>query len=273
MRTGCASARNAEKPDFKTPSKAGVVADHETAPAVGDALQQVGRTEVAVGNPQIVGLDPLQQVGEQRPLLGMAVLTGQYVDGQPPDGVEQDQAQPRQRGRRTRAGFPDAVLAGPQVVAVHDLDPVAGQPLLATAAQFVDQGPAAAGREADQLRRDAEFDPLQLLVDGLEGDGELLGLILEGGLDVRLDAAHHQAHQIHQGGEQQLPGVLLLGRSLEQGVELVGGQGVFDGPADHDAQRTTLDETVEDGVQDHGWPPARMRNSRTGGILANSESP
>src|SRR5215217_7728099 len=50
-----------------------VLADHERATTLRDPEEEAGRAEVAVGDPEVLGRHLLQDLIQQRPLLGMAV--------------------------------------------------------------------------------------------------------------------------------------------------------------------------------------------------------
>ena len=62
----------------------------------GDAEEEAGRAEVAVGDPDLAGPDRLQDLIQQRPLLGVAVLAGEHVGDQHRLRVEHDQGLARQ---------------------------------------------------------------------------------------------------------------------------------------------------------------------------------
>jgi hypothetical protein len=104
---------------------------------------------------------------------------------------------------------------------------------------------------ADQSGRDAGLQPLQLGVDGLEGDRQRLGPCLVGGVEGGSDAADDGAHHFHQGGEEQFLGVLFVGGGGEELVERLGCEAVFEGGAEHDADGSGGGETFEDGVEEH----------------------
>ena len=104
----------------------------------------------------------------------------------------------------------------------------------------------------DQFRREARLGAVDLVVDGPERDADRLGVGLEGGVDGGADVADDGAHQVHDLGEQQRAGVLLLGDVLEQGVDGPGVEGVFQGGPGHDGDGALLCEPLEDAVEDHG---------------------
>ena len=65
-----------------------VLPDHEERPACRQPEQELAGAEVAVGDDDDPGPDPLQQLRQQRPLLGMAVLARHQVDDQLPLRVQ-----------------------------------------------------------------------------------------------------------------------------------------------------------------------------------------
>src|SRR4051812_25803969 len=105
-----------------------VLPDHEAAVPLDDAEEEVGRAEVAVGDPDVSGPDRFQDLTQQRPLLGMAVLAAEHVGDEHRLRVEHDQGLARQGTGPDGAKLLEPVLGPGQVVTVEDLDPVAGQP-------------------------------------------------------------------------------------------------------------------------------------------------
>jgi hypothetical protein len=85
------------------------------------------------------------------------------------------------------------------------------------------------------------------------------------GVEGRSDAADDGAHHFHQGGEEQFLGVLFVGGGGEALVEWLGGEAVFEGGAEHDADGAGGGEAFEDGVEEHpGHLPERSRSPRKG---------
>src|SRR5512135_1336146 len=146
----------------------------------------------------------------------------------------------------------DPVLCPGQVIAVEDLDPVAGQPSRSLAAHRHDDRIQGPGRVADQFGRQPRFQAFELVVDGPQRDAEGLGLGPVGGVDGGLDLGDDRPHPIHDRGEQQGAGVLSLGGLLEQGVDRLGREGVLQGGTGHDRDGALPGESLEDIVQDHG---------------------
>jgi hypothetical protein len=62
----------------------GVLADNEETLTRGDAQQEAGGAEVAVGHPDVFGSDQGKNLPQQGPLLGMTVLTRDDVGDQAP---------------------------------------------------------------------------------------------------------------------------------------------------------------------------------------------
>ena len=99
-----------------------MLADHEGTATPGDPEEEVGRAEVAVGDPDLAGPDRLQDLIQQRPLLGVAVLAEEHVGGQHRLRVEHDQGVAGQGPGPDGPQLLDPVLGPGQVVAVEDLD-------------------------------------------------------------------------------------------------------------------------------------------------------
>jgi len=91
-----------------------------------------------------------------------------------------------------------------------------------------------------------------IFVDGFERGVDRLGLGLVGGADGGLDAADDQAHQVHDRGEEDLLGVLLLGDVFEELVDQRGAEGVLHEAPSHDGQWGILGKPLENVAEDHG---------------------
>jgi hypothetical protein len=229
-----------------------VLADHEGTATPGDPEEEAGRAEVAVGDPDLARPDGLQDLVQQRPLPGVAVLAREHVGDQHRLRVEHDQGVAGQRPGSDGAQLLEAVLGPGQVVAVEDLDRVTRQPGGPPSAHGRDDRSECPCGVPDQFRRDARLGAVDLVVDGPERDADGLGVGLEGGVDGGPDIADDRRHEVHDGGEEQGAGVLPVGGPLEEGVDGPGVQGVFQGGPGHDGDGALLCEPVENGVQDHG---------------------
>src|SRR5262249_5617930 len=239
------------------------VLSNQEAPATGpDPEEEPGRAEVAVGDPQVAGLDAWQHLVHQRALLGMGVLARDYVDDQHHRRVEDHQRLARQGGRMGRPRGRDAVLGRGQVIAVEDLGAVAGDQLGQRGVELADERAEPPGGVAHESTTDARFDPLELLIDGRQRGGDLAERGQIGGADRRLDSADDQAHQIDERGEEQFPGVLGGSSLLEESVQFVGVEGTFHQGADHDGDGGLLEESLEDVAEWHGCRPWWMSLSR-----------
>jgi hypothetical protein len=75
------------------------------------------------------------------------------------------------------------------------------------------------GGVADQGRRDAQLHAVELVVDGLVGDGDAADAVAVRGIDRRLLAEDHGGHQLDELREEELSGGLVLGGSPEEFIE------------------------------------------------------
>src|SRR5205814_4988825 len=247
-----------------------VLADHEETGAAVDAEEQRRGAEVAVGDPQVARPDQFQDRVGQRAFLGVAALTGDDIDDQHQLGVEDHQGLARQGPGPSGPQRPDAMLGAGEMVAVKDLDVVAIQPGLLPRPQLVDDGGEGRCGVANQGGAGGRLDAINLVVNRLAGDAQGRGHLLVGGIDRGSDAADDQAHEIDDAGEEQSPGVLLLGVVFEQLVDGRRWQGVLQNGLDHDGNRGILNEPLEDIAEDHGcrsvgeslnpWEPTVYQN-------------
>ena len=99
-----------------------------------DPEEEVGRAKVAVGDPEILRRDDLQDLVQQRPFLGMTVFAQDHVGGQHQPGVEDDQRMAGQGPGADRPQLLEPVLGPGEMVAVEDPDAITGQPVRPAAA-------------------------------------------------------------------------------------------------------------------------------------------
>jgi hypothetical protein len=71
-------------------------------------------------------------------------------------------------------------------------------------------------------------------------------------MDAGMNPEHHFAHQLHEGGKQEVAGVLLLGGVSKELIKALGiEESLQDGPG-HDTDGTFFNEGGKNGVQQHG---------------------
>ena len=96
-----------------------------------------------------------------------------------------------------------------------------------------------------------------------------MGLV--GGVDGGPDAADDQAHQVHDRGEEEALGVLLLGDAFKQFIDPRGAEGILHDAARHHRERGILGESLEDVAEDHSRRlPGEIGNSMPGDSLADA---
>ena len=238
-------------PDELPMERRGMLSDHEESAPLRDPEEEVGRAEVAVGDPEILRRDDLQDLVQQRPFLGMTVFTQDHVGGQHQPGVEDDQRMAGQGPGADRPQLLEPVLRPGEMVAVEDSNAITGQPVRPAAAHRVDDRSQPRGHRMDQRGRHGGLGAVELVVDGVDGGPDRLGPRLKGRVDRGPDAAHHHAHQVDDRGEEELVGELLLRDVLEELIEDLGVQGVLHDPLSHDGQGGILGEPLKDVAEDH----------------------
>ena len=97
-----------------------VLADHERPPRRGIPKRKPVVQKLRSAIQRSPGRDGRLDLIQQRPLLGVAVLAGDGVDGQHQIGVEDDQGMAGQGPGPQRAQLLDPVLGPGQVIAVED---------------------------------------------------------------------------------------------------------------------------------------------------------
>ena len=181
----------------------------------------------------------------------MTVFAQDHIGGQHQPGVEHDQRMAGQGRGADGPQFLDPMLGPGEVVAVEDSGAITGQQGRPGALHRIDDRGQPRGHRVDQRRRHIGLDAVEFVVDGVDRRSHRLGPCLKGGMDRGPDAANHRAHQVDDGGEEELVGELPLSDILEELVEDPGIHGVLHDPLSHDGQGRILEETLEDFAEDH----------------------
>ena len=116
-----------------------MLADDVESQLLGDAQQKTPEAEVAIGHPQGVFLDEIEDGIDQGPLLGMTILAQDDVSHQLTARVEDAEGLPWQGSRAVVSRFAKAVFAGRDIVAIEDMHLVAWNGLWQGATDLLDQ--------------------------------------------------------------------------------------------------------------------------------------
>jgi hypothetical protein len=137
------------------------------------------------------------------------------------------------------------------MIAIEDLDLIAGQPTRGTGPQGLDNWLGEFGRVSHQGRGHPGFDAVELVVKGGGGypNGIFVGLI--GGMHVGMNPKHDFAHQLHQRGKHQLTGILSLGCACKEGIDTLSIQEPLQDGSGHDTDGALLDKGGKDRVEQH----------------------
>ena len=229
--------------------------DQEAAATGEDSKEQPRRAEVAVGDPQVAGLDSRQHLVNQRPLLGVGVLAGHDVNDQHRGRVKDHQRLPRQGGGASGPGRRNPMLGSGQVVAVKDLGAIARHRSRQDGVEFTDEWLQPAGRVPDQSAADARFDSFELFVNGRQRRGDLAERGEVSGANRGLDPEDDGGHQVDDRREEQLAGVLIGGLALEEAVQLARVQSAFQQRAIHHGNWCLLEKSLEGLAKLHSRRP------------------
>src|SRR3954464_13195576 len=91
----------------------------------------------------------------------------------------------------------------------------------------------------------------QLVIDGLVADGDALLKGPVGGVNGRLNAEDDLAHQLDQGGEEQLVGILVLSGLGEDGIDVLRVQEALQDGAGHDTDGPLLQKRLKHRIKKH----------------------
>jgi hypothetical protein len=196
---------------------------------------------------------------QKRAFLSVSVFTEDDIADEHGVGIEDGKTLAGQDGGLAAPSDGQAFLSAGEMVPVENADAKTGQQRSARAAEMREELMATRKDVGDELRGDGQFEMLELLVNGLEGDGDAVEELLVGGLDVGSGAADDEADEVDGGGEQKGAGVAEAGVPVKEGVEVGVGKGVLDGGSGHDGERTASDELLEDGTENHGGLGGKQR--------------
>src|SRR4029453_2116268 len=128
-------------------------AGHAEGASLVDLTEQSAGTEIAVCNPEVTGLNRVQDGPEQRAFLRMAIFAWKDIS----DHTQGRFIDPhRIAGQGTPCGFTqflNAMLTGFEAVAIADFDPIARKPRGAFTAHVLDEWGELARAVAHQFRR------------------------------------------------------------------------------------------------------------------------
>ena len=113
--------------NFPPMQRGSVLPRQEIRIAAMDAEEEMRRAKIAVVDPQFAATDHRHNIVQQRTLLGMAVLTGQYFGRQHRVRVQHHQGLARQSARAQRPQFLDPMLRPRQMIAIENADRITGQ--------------------------------------------------------------------------------------------------------------------------------------------------
>ena len=231
-----------------------MLADDETRATLVDVTQQGTRAEVAIGNPEITGLDRLAQRSKQRALLGMAIFTGKDIAHHAVRGLIDDQGFPRQGAALHLAQGFEAPFTRFQTVAINDFHAIPWQPGRTRTIQLLDQRRQHRSTIAHQLRRGVGLDPIEFVIEGDERGAHLVFVVPIRRAHRGLDTKNHLAEDVIDRRKQHGAGVLLLGGAGKPGIELVCSQDAFQRATHHHRDGTFFHKTLRT-LCPAWWPP------------------
>src|SRR5271154_5385625 len=195
-----------------------MLADDEEPQLRGDAQQKTLEAEVAIGHPQRVFLDQIEDGIDQGSLLCMTVLAQDDIGHQLIGRFEDAQRLPRQGSGAVVPCLAKAVFAGSDIVAIENMHLVAGNRLWQGTANLLDKGLKLPSRMSDELGGYLGFDALEFVVQRGKRNRDAEGFVQEGGANRRESRSDDLPHQIDDRRKGQLACVLAVGVFLEQGI-------------------------------------------------------
>ncbi len=130
-----------------------MLSNQEGPIAASDPEEEIGRAEVAVGDPKILRLRPSPRSDPTATFLGMTVFAQDHIGGQHQPGVEHDQRMTGQGRGADGPQFLDPMLGPGEVVAVEDPGAITGQAGRPGALHGIDDRGQPRGHRVDQRGR------------------------------------------------------------------------------------------------------------------------
>src|SRR5207237_2204209 len=130
-----------------------------------DLTEKGAGTEIAVFNPEVTGLNRVQDGPEQRAFLRMTICARKDIGDHPQGRFIDHQRFARQGTPRGFTQFFNAMLTGFEAVAIDDFDPIALQPRGAFTAHVLDERGELASAVAHQLSRGMRLQAIELVSD------------------------------------------------------------------------------------------------------------
>jgi hypothetical protein len=236
-----------------------VLAHDEAGTGLVPALDNDSRTEVAVGDPQLLRLRTLQQRPRHRTLLGVGILARHDVRHQPAVGVVHHQRVARQRRTPVAPQGRQALLAGRQMIAVEH--PQLPSRQARREAQRFDHRQQSLCTLLHQPTQDRRLGASHLVVQRRNRYRQL-HCLLRRRVQRGPQPQRHQRGELDHRRKQQFAWVLPLAGLLEHLVDPACGHGVFQRQAHHHAQRGMCFKAGEDLFEHRlcSCRPCRLRS-------------
>ena len=209
-----------------------------------DAKHQPRRAKIAIGDEQIVGLHPRQELPHQGAFLGIGVFAQHQIGDQAEPRFVHHQRLARQAGIEPLPQRGQAMFAAGQHIAVEDAHAIASQRFGPGLGQQSQHLATALGAVPQQRLADCGIEPSQLAINRLKRSADerpALGLVgFVGRIQRSTHARGHLNEQTHQGADGQFARILLRSVLLEKLFQGRLVEHPFQRATNHNSQRHRL---------------------------------
>jgi hypothetical protein len=229
-------------------------AGHAEGASLVDLTEKGASTEIAVFNPEVTGLNRVQDCPEQRAFLRMAIFAWKDI-GDHPQGRFIDHQ--RCAGQGTPRGFTqflNAMLTGFEAVAIDDFDPLALKPWGAFTAHVLDERGELASTVAHQLSCGMRLSAIEFVIDRDERGAHIVLVRLVSRAHRGLYTKDDLVHQIIDAGKQEVSGILLPRSALIPQIEAIGAQHALECSTDPNRDRAFFHKPFKHGTEHRGPP-------------------
>src|SRR5882672_9214998 len=162
-----------------------MLADDEEPQFPGETQEKPLEAEVAIGHPQRVLLDQIEDGIDQGPLLSMTILAQDDMGHQLIGRLEDAQRLPWQGSGAVAPCLAKAVFAGGDIVTIENMHLVAGNRLGQGPTNLLDKGLEVPSGMTDELSSDCCFDSVEFVVQRGKRDRDAEGFVQVGGANRR----------------------------------------------------------------------------------------
>ncbi len=225
---------------------------------VNEAREKSRCAEVPVRQNHCPGSDTLQDLPQERSLLGIGVLTRNRIHHQIDGRIVQHQRLAGQRSRSCSPQFFQPMLRPRQMISIQDEHSISRQHAFRGLVQVLNHRSQLARRVSHEFRGNMRFDAAKLLIYRVADDIERVPEVLVPSVDRTRRPRHDVGHDGGDLRKRQIHRELLNRRILKQLIQCGAAERPFHDRIDQHRDWRFLNEPTQDFPEDH---PGTLRDS------------